>query len=777
MAWLPACPALPDPARLRLRLAGGVQGVGLRPAIWRLSQRWPLAGWVRNDAAGACIELEGARADLHAWLAALPEALPPLARVDHAELTVLACLGEPGFAVIDSQPGAGDGARLPPDLAPCPACLAELFDPVNRRWRHPFINCTDCGPRLTVSRRLPYDRAHTSLAGFALCADCAAEYRQPADRRFHAEPIACPHCGPRLSLCDLNGSPVAGDALSHAVALLRAGQIVAVKGVGGFHLLCDADQPQAVAMLRARKRRPAKPLAVLALNAESLADVAELSPLAVRWLNDPSRPVVLSPARAGVEAIWPGIAPGVGRVGALLPMSPLHYLLFHEAVGRPSGVDWLSQPHPLRLVCTSANLSGAPLLIDNAQALGELAGLADFILLHDREIVARCDDSVLAVRGARQVWVRRARGRAPTPLAAESGGDVLALGAQLKATLTVAHGARWQVSQHLGDLDHPDSWDVLEDAVRHWLTLTGAQPTRIAHDLHPDALSSRLAAELALRFDAELIAVQHHHAHLAAVLAEHRWPGEQPVLGLALDGFGLGDDGGTWGGELLRVRGANCARLGRLRPLALPGGDIAARQPWRMAASALAALGHDEADITARLSAQPGAAAVAAMLARGVNCPPTSSLGRAFDAVAALAGICTEQSYESEAAQKLEACAQGTWPTPEPALWRLADDLSELDLRPLLARISTLNDAHAIAVLWHANLAAALAAWAHAASQREGVRHIVLAGGVCLNLTLLDALCARLSEAGLTPLLAIDLPPSDGGVSLGQAWVAQQMGR
>ena len=777
MAWLPACPALPDPARLRLRLLGGVQGVGLRPAIWRLSQRWPLAGWVRNDGDGACIELEGARADLHAWLAALPAALPPLAQVDHAELSALPHQGEAGFAVIDSQPGAGGGARLPPDLAPCPACLAELFDPSNRRWRHPFINCTDCGPRFSVSRRLPYDRAHTSLAGFALCADCAGEYRQPADRRFHAEPIACPHCGPRLSLCDLNGSPVAGDALSHTVALLRAGQIVAIKGVGGFHLVCDADQPQAVAMLRARKRRPAKPLAVMALNADSLADVADIAPLAARWLNDPSRPVVLSPARAGLDALWPGIAPGVGRVGAVLPMSPLHYLLFHEAAGRPSGVDWLTQPHPLRLVFTSANLSGAPLITDNAQALRDLAGLADFILLHDREIVARCDDSVLAVRGARQVWVRRARGRTPTPLAAAPGEPVLALGAQLKNTLTVASGSGWRLSQHLGDLDHPDSWDVLEDAVRHWLTLTGAQPTRIAHDRHPDALSSRLAAELALRFDAELIPVQHHHAHLAAVLAEHHWPADQPVLGLALDGFGLGDDGGAWGGELLRVRGADCQRLGRLRPLALPGGDIAARQPWRMAASALAALGHREADIAARLAAHPGAAAVAAMLARGVNCPPTSSLGRAFDAVAALAGVCTEQSYESEAAQKLEAHAQGPWPAPDPALWRLADDASELDLRPLLARISTLNDAHASAALWHANLAAALAHWAHAASQRQGVRHIALAGGVCLNLTLLDALCAQLTAAGLTPLLAIELPPNDGGVSLGQAWVARHLGR
>ncbi|SFM29869.1 Hydrogenase maturation protein, carbamoyltransferase HypF [Ectothiorhodospira mobilis] len=757
--------------RLRLILQGRVQGVGLRPFVRDLAWALHLSGWVRNRGDQVELEVQGPVTGLETFIQRLLQHPPPGARVETlVRRTVPAEAGAGDFLVLGSVPGAitrGPGA----DRAVCGDCLAELFDPGNRRYRHPFIHCTRCGPRYSLITGLPYDRARTTQADFPLCAACGAEYADPANRRCHAQTLACPDCGPRLRLRDARGRDIDGDdPVAAAMARLAQGAILALKGVGGYQLLCNARDAEAVARLRRRKRRPVQPMALMAAGSASLGAVAEVGPERVRrLLEDPARPIVLLEKAPGADAALPGVAPEVPWLGAMLPASPLHYLLFHEAAGRPAGTDWLQATQGMLLVCTSGNLHGDPPVLEDGAALECLGTVADLFLGHDRPIRHRVDDSVMQLRGARRVMVRRARGYAPKPLPLPmEGPSVLALGGALKNTFCLTRGDRAFVSPHQGDLDTPQACRALERAVRDALDLLQGAPELIACDLHPDFFSTRLAVRLANERGVPLLAVQHHHAHLAAVQAEHALEG--PLLGLALDGYGLGTDGGAWGGELLLLEGTDFWRLGHLRPLALPGGDRAAVQPWRMGASALHALGRG-GEIPGRFRSQRLAPDIRRLLHRGVGCPETTSLGRLFDAAAGLLGVLEVSGYEGEAALRLEGRAQGHGPMPPlSGGWHLQGGV--LDFAPLLEWLSTpQRDAGEGAAVFHATVAQGLAAWVLQTAGERRLGRVALAGGCVLNRLLMTDLRSRLEEGGLRVYEPVALPPGDGGLSLGQAWV------
>jgi hydrogenase maturation protein HypF len=801
-------------ARL-LHIRGLVQGVGFRPYVWRLAGELGIAGWVRNDGDGVTLLAAGARLD--DFLARLPREIPPLARIDAIDSGLSDERPAPGFVIRDSVAGAVRTA-IGPDAAICPDCIADLCDPTNRRWRYAFTTCTHCGPRHTVSAGIPYDRARTSLAAFPLCAPCAAEYTDPADRRFHAETTCCPDCGPQLQLLDGNGADLAGgdDPIAATLALLRAGRIVAIKGLGGFHLACDARNPDAVAELRRRKAREAKPFAVMGLNPGALAAFAEFGDGERALFADLAAPIVL--CRKGGEELA-GVAPGLPWLGVMRPATPLHLLLWHEAAGRPAGTDWLGEENDLLLVMTSANPQGEPLVTGNAEALLRLNGIADAFLMHDRDIVVRCDDSVVravflaptgpgdapaeplpekpavdddlpgAAPGAvpprspaaaghpgfTPAFLRRARGYVPLPIPlAADGPPVLALGAHLKNAVCVLRGREAFVSQHIGSLDNAATLAFLEETVAHLLAVLDVKPALIAHDLHPDYASTALALRLAGELGVPARAVGHHHAHVGAICAEQGV--NDPLLGLALDGVGLGPDGGAWGGELLRVDGADCRRLGHLRPLALPGGDRAAREPWRMAVAALhgAGLGERVAGWLARTWPEREAGPLLTLLDRQLRCPPTSSLGRWFDAAAGLLGVRDVSRYEGQAAMELEGRAAAHGPLePLAGGWRIAGGV--LDFSPLLPALLDCRDAGAGAALFHATVAAGLAEWAMLAVDREKLAKMAVGGGCAANAILLDALRRRLTAAGIEVLEARAVPAGDGGLALGQAWIARQM--
>jgi hydrogenase maturation protein HypF len=757
-------------ARRRIRVRGVVQGVGFRPFVFRAATELGLAGTVCNDGAGVAIDVQGAAASLRELAVRLERAPPPLARVDAIEIEE--CAPEPGrsgFAVTESR-GSRATTAIGHDTATCPKCLAEMFEPGDRRYRYAFTNCTDCGPRYTVTRSLPYDRAATSLEPFPLCPACQAEYVAPGDRRFHAEATACPDCGPRLALVGVAGDD---DPIAATLAHLRGGSIVAIKGLGGYHLACDARSQAAVARLRARKAREEQPFAIMAANAISLEPLAALCPDEQALLESAERPIVLVRRRPDARAALPGIADGCEQLGVMLPYTPIHFLLWHEAAGRPPGLEWLRQPQPLLLVMTSANVHGEPLVTDDAEALERLAGIADAWLVHDRAIVTRCDDSVMRVRGGRGRYIRRARGAAPRAVALGSRGPVaLGLGAYYKVTACVTRGAEAFLTPHIGDLDLAPTRRALDAAVEHLLRLTDVRPAVVAHDLHPDFYSGRLAARLAAGWQVPLVGVQHHHAHVAAVLAEHRV--DAPVLGLALDGIGLGTDGGAWGGELLRVDGADAQRLGHLRTLPLVGGDRAAREPWRMAAAVLHALGRG-AEVATRFADQRAAPLVVQVLERGGATPRTSSLGRWFDAAAGLLGLKTVTSFEGQAAMLLEGMAARA--TGRASGHRHSIEGGVLDLLPLLAALVDATDASQAAADFHAALAVALGDWVQCAAATTGIRTVACSGGCFQNDILSRALRRELDARALSMLEAEAVPPNDGAISLGQCWVAQRTRR
>ncbi len=758
----------------RIRVRGQVQGVGFRPFVYRLAQELNLAGWVRNDGEGVDIEAQGAADAIEDFLARLETEAPPLASVTAVEAAEAPTRDVRGFEIKVSRHGTANTA-VTPDSATCPDCLAELFDPANRRWRHAFINCTHCGPRFTLTRNLPYDRPHTSMAAFAMCPACRREYDDPNDRRFHAQPNACPQCGPHLAMRDAEGGPLTtNDPIAETLARLQRGEIVAIKGLGGYHLACDASNAEAVARLRERKNREEKPFAVMFANAASVAQFAEMDDAERALLESRERPVVLLAKRAGCDAALPGIAPGLAELGALLPCTPIQFLLFHQAAGRPAGTEWIAVPQRLTLVMTSANPGGEPIVREDDEALARLAGIADAWLMHDRAIVTRVDDSVVRASG----FIRRARGYTPQAIRlAKSGPSVLATGGFLKNTICLTRGDEAYLSQHIGDLDNAPTCRALEETAQRMMALLEIAPERVAHDLHPDFHGTRFAADFARGRGLKAIAVQHHHAHIAAVAAEHGATG--PLLGVALDGVGMGADKGIWGGELLQVDGERFDRLGHLRELALPGGDKAAREPWRMAAAALFALGRS-GEIKERFPQQRAAGAIAMMLGGNAHTPPTSSCGRLFDAAAGLAGLREVAAYEGQAAMLYESQSALYGEVAPMQDGFVLNEGGTLDLLPLLGRLADERndrrkspwDAGLAAALFHATLSEALAAWVQRAAQECGLRRVALGGGCFLNRILSAGLRRRLEARGFEVLEARQAPPNDGGLGLGQAWVA-----
>jgi hydrogenase maturation protein HypF len=734
--------------RVRLRVRGLVQGVGFRPHVWRLARRDNLTGFAFNDQDGVLLEVQG---NVDAFMDDLVAEAPPLARIDDVEFEPQPFVsGERDFNIHNSEQHGPVRTAITPDVAICDACLKELFDPLNRRHLYPFITCTHCGPRFTITHHLPYDRATTALAEFLLCDACAAEYADPADRRFHAETTCCPRCGPQLDT-----------PLEAIGAQIRAGGIVALKGLGGFHLVCDARDNAAVNRLRARKRRDGKPFAVMVTNLATARRFAAVDDLSARLIVDRARPIVILPARTEAP-LADGVSNGLSSAGLFLPYTPLHWLAIWELLGRPEGLDWLGSINDLALVATSANVSGEPIVIDGADARRRLDGVADMVVDHNREIVTRTDDSVVRVVAGAPAFVRRARGFTPTPIRlVRKLPSIVALGAELKTTITITRDDEAFVSQHIGDLDTSAARGFLEETLRHMLSILDVEPAAIACDLHPDFPTSRLANELG----APVIPVQHHHAHVGALAAEHHI--EEPLLGLSLDGFGLGADGTAWGGELLFVDGDRFERLGHLAPLPAPGGDRAAREPWRMAAAALHVLGRGD-DIARRFAGEPLARPVGDMLARGIACQPTTSAGRLFDAAAGLLGVSRRQAFEGEAAMRLEGLVAET-----PVLadgWRIIDGV--LDFRPLLGRLADGIDPAASAGLFHGTLIAALLEWVDAVASARHLRRVALSGGCFLNKILTEGLAAGLTARGLIPLVARAVPPNDGGLSLGQAFIA-----
>ena len=774
----------------RLRVRGVVQGVGFRPHVWRLANELGLAGWVRNDADGVEIALHGVAEKIDRFMERLRSEAPPLARIDAIEVsdgTVLEHADSSNadrFQIRDSVAGAVRTA-IGPDAATCIDCRREIFDPADRRYRYAFTTCTHCGPRYTIARCLPYDRAKTSLAPFPLCTSCGQEYADPADRRFHAESTCCPDCGPSLSLSRIDGHLLAGDAIAECLTLLQAGNIVAIKGLGGFHLVCDARNADAVARLRQRKAREAKPFAVMAAALAVITPYASVSADERALLHSPAAPVVLLDKTALCDAALPGVAPGVGALGVMLPNTPLQWLLFHEAAGKPDGDEWIGKAPPdLLLVMTSANPQGEPLVIDDDEALQRLNGIADAVLGHNRAIVARADDSVR--RGP--AFIRRGRGY--TPLAIKlpaSGPSVIAFGGWFKNTVCVTRGDEAFVSTHIGDLNNAAACAFLDETVERMLALTEIEPEIVAHDAHPDFYSTQAAHRFAAARGLPTLAVQHHHAHLAAVAAEHGISG--PSIGLALDGVGLGDDGKAWGGELLRVDGASFTRLGHLAPLLMPGGDRAAQEPWRMGAAALWSLGRGD-EIESRYAAHAGASTVRQMLERGLNCPSTSSAGRLFDAAAGLLGVQPVAQFEAQAAMRFEALADRHGDcAPLADGWTVRDGV--LDLSRLLAALANEADAAHGAALFHRTFAAALADWVlkvalpeNFCDRRESLwetfgetlpGNLLGAGGCWMNRRLVRELVAELAKRQIAVLPAQQVPPGDGGLALGQAWVAMQL--
>jgi hydrogenase maturation protein HypF len=726
--------------RVRVRVEGVVQGVGFRPYVHRLAAELGLDGFVRNDSRGAVIEAEGPPEAIDALLARLPAEAPAAAVIERVEREAVPPRGERGFGIVESVRAGTPDAQVSPDLATCEACLRELRDPADRRHRYPFINCTDCGPRFTIVRGVPYDRPLTTMAGFTMCEACAAEYADAANRRYHAQPNACPECGPRLSY-----------ALDEIVARLRDGGIVAVKGIGGYHLACVAGDEDAVARLRARKHREEKPFALMAPDLDAARGLVELGPVETTLLLGRDRPIVLARRRLDAR-VARAVAPRSAELGVMLPYSPLHHLLL-EDVGEP-------------LVMTSGNVSDEPIAYEDDDALDRLAPVADLVVTHDRPIQTRVDDSVLRVAAGRPLPLRRSRGAVPSVLAlpVPAARHVLACGAELKSTFCLARGRRAWVSHHVGDLKTAETLASFQVGVRHFERLFAVTPEVVAHDLHPDYLSTTYALA---REGVEHVAVQHHHAHLAACLAEH---GEQgPAVGAIFDGTGLGTDGTVWGGEILVGGLSGFERSGHLWPVPLPGGDQAVREPWRMACAWLKAAG-DERPL-------PGIdpdrwRAVGRLAESGLAAPVTTSVGRLFDAMSALCGLRTEVTYEGQAAMELEAACDPA----EPGAYPFDVVAGVLDARPaiLAARrdITRGIDVGIVASRFHHALADATADDLARLAGDRGLGTVVLAGGAFQNRRLLERASERLSAAGLRVLVPTRLPPNDGGVAFGQAAVA-----
>ena len=761
------------PPAVEIRIRGRVQGVGFRPTVWRLASELGLDGEVLNDGGGVLIRVNRGGSGVAKLLAELRRQPPPLARIEQIELRNYDRALPQGFRIATSELGPVR-TEITPDAAVCAACAAEVRSPTERRHRYAFTNCTHCGPRLSIVRGIPYDRARTTMAPFQLCADCAAEYREPAERRFHAEPIACPACGPRLELVRLpDRTPIAGDPIADAARLLAAGAIVAIKGLGGYQLACDAADAAAVAGLRRRKHRDAKPFALMARDIAIVRRYCRVTPDEERLLQSSASPIVLLRAD-GPERLSEAVAPGLDTLGFMLPTTPLHLLLLGD-FDRP-------------VVMTSGNRSDEPQVTCDAELADRLGGIADYALMHDREIANRVDDSVVRMLSGKSRVLRRARGYAPAPIALppgfEDAPEILAMGGELKTTFCVVKDGQAILSQHHGDLEHPAVLDDYRKNIALYRELFAHAPVALAADLHPEYLSGKLARELVPASGLPLIEVQHHHAHVAACLAENGRPrAAPPVIGIVLDGLGWGVDGTIWGGEFLLADYDAYQRLASLAPVPMPGAAQAVREPWRnFYAHVTRAMPWPELarrfgdlPVCQRLAAKP-LAVIERMIAGGLNSPRASSCGRLFDAVAAALGICFErQAYEGEAAMRLEALVDRGGLRRERGYQfdTAADCVDPRPIwQPLLRDIAAATPRALIAARFHGGFAAAVAATAERLACRCGLNTVALSGGCFQNAVLLDETVRRIDAAGLTVLTHAAAPTNDGGLALGQAAVA-----
>lgn len=761
--------------RAQLKIEGTVQGVGFRPFVFRVARELGLAGWIMNGTEGVLIEAEGTADAVDRLLDRLRTGCPPGANIERMTLRAIPAIGDAAFTIQSSHEAGTKQLAMSPDLATCADCLAELFDPTDRRFHYPWLSCAQCGPRMSMVTSIPYDRANTTMSHFALCEDCRAEYDTPDNRRFHAESLACPACGPTVALWGTDGKVLAEgeEALEQTCRIIRDGGIVAVKGIGGFHLWVDATSEEAVQLLRARKRRAHKPFAVMFPTLETIRTSCDLSPGEAEWLTSPAAPVVILQRREQTS-LAKGIAPGNRTVGAMLSSAPVQHLLMRE-LGTP-------------VVATSGNLSDEPIVTDEQEAVRRLAGIADAFLIHDRPIARPMDDSVVRMAGSGPIILRRARGLVPRPirlpesLAGHVEGPVLAVGGHLKNTVALLDTEHVLVSQHLGDLSTLETERATRQAIDDLQWLLNVQPRAVACDLHPDYRSTRLAEELAGRWNVPLIRVQHHHAHVAACMVEQGITGE--VLGVAWDGAGYGMDGSLWGGEFLAATYGDCRRVAHLHPFSLPGGEQAAREPrraalavrWETFGAQLGGVGVEQD--CAWKEQEP---LLVAMLAKRTHSPITTSMGRLFDAVASMLGLCQVATFEGQAAMALEQAAmkasgsihrkdeaypialnsEGSGPQRWIADWRpmierIADDLSRGTERSL------------IAYRFHRALAELIGQMA----ERVGLRQVVLTGGCFQNALLVDLARERLESAGFVGLTHRQVPANDGGLALGQAVIA-----
>jgi hydrogenase maturation protein HypF len=753
----------PESTRIRVRVEGVVQGVGFRPFVYGLASRLGLAGFVGNDGHGVVIEAEGGAAALDRLVDALSTQAPPLARVEHVAVEPLAATGQAGFSITASDHAGSRTVLVAPDTATCADCLAELADPGDRRHGYAFTNCTNCGPRYTIVRELPYDRQGTTMAAFALCEPCEREYGDPLDRRFHAQPVCCPDCGPRLRLSSADGTALPGDPVARAAGLLADGSIVAIKGLGGYHLAVAASNERAVRTLRQRKHREERPLALMVPDLQTARRLCTVDGVEEALLLDAARPIVLLERRPDA-GIAESVAPGQRGLGVMLPYSPLHHLL--------------TAAHPEPLVMTSGNVSSEPIAYRDDDALDRLAGIADAFLAHDRAIHTRVDDSVVRASRGGPLPIRRSRGFAPAPLTLpwEFPRHVLACGPELKNTFCLARDRHAFVSHHIGDLENHETLQSFTEGIDHFQRLFSVAPEVVVHDLHPEYLSTKYALEC----DAELVGVQHHHAHIASCLADNGVAG--PVIGVAFDGLGMGPDGTLWGGEFLVADLAGFMRAGHLAPVPMPGGARAVREPWRMAAAYLdAAFGSQWPDtlVSGAFGARHGGRLdqVLGAARAGLNSPVASSAGRLFDAVAALAGVRDVVTYEGQAAIEFEQLADRS----ETGFYRARVEPGS-PLSPLLVHGSdlvgaVLDDLDAgvavpvVAARFHNGMAALVVEVCELVRRDTGLGTVALSGGVFQNVLLIERCVVGLEGAGFSVLTHRRVPPNDGGISLGQAAV------
>ncbi len=745
--------------RVRYLFSGVVQGVGFRPFIFRMATRHSLSGFVQNRPDGVVVEVEGPGEAIHSFMSGVNEELPPLANVSGTFSEEVEIKNDKAFRIIESEALGPGKVYIAPDIATCGDCLKELFDPTDRRFRYPFINCTNCGPRLTIIKDVPYDRINTSMSCFPMCPMCQKEYENPADRRFHAEPNACPACGPSLKLLDGKGNPLCHrDPLGKAIELLLSGHVVAIKGLGGFHLAVDAANDEAIKRLRSRKWREEKPLAIMVRDVETARSISKIGKEEELILLSPQRPIVLARKRGGVM-VSPAVAPGVSDFGIMLPYTPLHHMLLEK--------------HFHALVMTSANQVDEPICIENREAIKRLDGIADFFLVHNRDILVRCDDSMATVSCGERRIIRRSRGFAPLPITlAKSYPPVLALGPQMKTTLCVLKGNLAFLSPHIGDMETPEARDFYRETLGLMQKIAECEPGIVACDLHPAYYTTMLAEGLPA---SRVIGVQHHHAHIVSCMAESGVEGE--VIGIAMDGTGYGTDGTVWGGEFLIASEAEFTRIGHITNYLLPGGEKAIREPWRIAVSLLKqAYGDDWPDVAKSLDIVPEKSFYETMdriMKQRFNSPLTSSLGRLFDGVAAILGLRKKVTFEGQAAMELEAMARyGTGRVMQFTIEETGD-IIHLDFSPMIRaitkRLQAGKDSGELAFSFHLTLQVAFCKMARTIRDKTGLNRVVLSGGCFQNRILTEGMIAELEKAGFDVFFHTAIPTNDGCISLGQA--------